>query len=124
MIWNRHWHRHIYLFENKVILATDLVFRDPASLRRLYPRLIHHGLTSFGSRQVLRFLGRTVPPAGGVPKRFPGEVISDLQERPEGLRLKHQVNQNSVKLDPNFFLAREDFTAIEGGMSQTRLRGL
>jgi hypothetical protein len=78
--------------------ATDLVFRDPAALQRLYPRLVHHSLTSFGSREVLRFLGRTVPPAGGVPKRFQGEVISDLHERTEGLRIKHQVNQNSVKL--------------------------
>ena len=78
--------------------ATDLVFRDPATLRRLYPGLVHHSLTSFGSRDVMRFLGRTVPPAGGVPKRFQGEVISNLAERAEGIRIKHQVNQNSVKL--------------------------
>jgi hypothetical protein len=77
--------------------ATDLVFRDPARLRQLYPRLVHYSLTSFGSREVLRFLGRTLPRTG-VPKRFQGEVLSDLQERQEGLRIKHQVNQNSVKL--------------------------
>jgi hypothetical protein len=78
--------------------ATDLVFRDSATLRRLYPRFVHHGLTSFGSRAVMRFLGRTVPPVEGVPKRFQGEVITDLQERVEGMRIKHQVNQNSIKL--------------------------
>jgi len=78
--------------------ATDLVFRDSATLRRLYPRLVHHGLTSFSSRDVMRFLGRTLPSSGGVPKRFRGEVISDLQERAEGIRIKHQVNQNSLKL--------------------------
>ena len=77
--------------------ATDLVFRDPATLRRLYPRLVHHSLTSFGSREVLRFLGRAVPRTG-VPKGFQGEVLSDLRERQEGIRIKHQVNQNSVKL--------------------------
>src|SRR5439155_22794302 len=54
-----------------------------------------HGI---GSRDVMRFLGRTVLPAGGVPKRFQGEVISNLAERAEGIRIKHQVNQNSVKL--------------------------
>jgi hypothetical protein len=32
---------------------TDLVFRDPARVRRLYPRLVHYSLTSFGSREVL-----------------------------------------------------------------------
>jgi len=103
------WHPgHAQVFENYPLSyywstrqsewATDLVFRDPATLRRLYPRLVHHSLTSFGSRDVMRFLGRAVPPAGGVPKRFQGEVISDLQERAEGIRIKHRVNQNSVKL--------------------------
>jgi hypothetical protein len=77
--------------------ATDLVFRDPAKLRRLYPRLVHHSLTTFGSREVLRFLGRAVP-RSGVPKRFQGEVPSDLRGRQEGIRLKHQVNQNSLKI--------------------------
>ena len=78
--------------------ATDLVFREAAALRRLYPRPVHHGLMSFGSRHVLRFLGRRVPAAGGVPPSFQGAVTTDLQERPEGLRLKHRRNDNSVKL--------------------------
>lgn len=77
--------------------ATDLVFRDPGTLRRLYPRLVYHSLMSFGSREVLRFLGRSVPHTG-VHKLFQGEVLSDLRERQEGIRIKHQVNQNSVKL--------------------------
>lgn len=103
------WHPgHAQVFENCPLSyywsaresewATDLVFRERATLRRLYPRLIHHSLTSFGSRDVLRFLGRAVPRTGGVPKRFQGEVISDLKERQEGIRIRHQVNQNSVKL--------------------------
>lgn len=105
----REWHPwHAQVFRNYPLSyywstrqsewATDLVFRDPAPLRRLYPRLLHHSLVSFSSRDVLRFLGRAVPPAGGVPKRFQGEVLTDLQERAEGIRIKHQVNQNSLKL--------------------------
>lgn len=92
--------------------ATDLVFRDPARLRRLYPRLLHHSLISFGSREVLRFLGRTVPRTG-VPKRFQGEVLSDLQERQEGLRLKHQVNQNSVKIYDKAYTPQGSVVRVE-----------
>jgi hypothetical protein len=35
---------------------------------------------------------------GHPPPPFQGEVITNLQERVEGVRLKHQVNQNSLKL--------------------------
>lgn len=78
--------------------AIDVVFREPAVLRRLYPRLVHHGMTTFGSPDVLRFLGRRLPLSGHVPTRFSGEVVSDLKHREEGVRIKHSVNGNSVKL--------------------------
>jgi hypothetical protein len=78
--------------------ATDLVFRDAAALRRLYPRLLHHAVTTFGSTDVMRFLGRRLPLSGAMPHRFAGEVVSDLRERAEGIRIKHGVNRNSVKL--------------------------
>ena len=41
--------------------ATDILFRNSRSLAWLYPRLIHHGLTTFFSRDVMRFLGRNIP---------------------------------------------------------------
>jgi hypothetical protein len=36
--------------------ATDILFSDSRSLTRLYPRLIHHGLTTFFAPDVMRFL--------------------------------------------------------------------
>lgn len=78
--------------------ALDLVFRDPADLRRLYPRLVHHGITTFASPDVLRYLGKRLPLSGHVPTRFAGDVASDLKHRPEGVRIKHSVNGNSLKL--------------------------
>ena len=77
--------------------ATDLVFADPASLRRLYPLLVRHGMTTLGSPDVLRFLGRQVPAQGPVPGTIRAEVTSDVKRRPEGVRIKHRVNSNSVK---------------------------
>jgi hypothetical protein len=76
--------------------ATDVMFARPQRLAELYPRLVHHGIKSFGSRDVLRFLGHK-PPANGVGK-FAGELNSSLKARPEGLRIKHFVNGNSLKL--------------------------
>ncbi len=77
--------------------ATDLVFADPASLRRLYPLLLRHGMTTLGSGDVLRFLGRQVPAQGKVPGTIRAAVTSDVKTRVEGVRIKHRVNSNSVK---------------------------
>jgi len=77
--------------------ATDLVFRDPAVLRRLSPVLMRHGLATFSSRDVMRFLGHKVPLQGGVHGNFEGEVRSDVREREEGICIKHQVSGNGVK---------------------------
>jgi len=78
--------------------AIDVVFRKAAELRRLYPRLVHHGMTSFASTDVMRYLGKRTRLDGEVPGNFSGDVMSNLKEREEGIRIKHWVNGNSVKL--------------------------
>lgn len=78
--------------------ATDVLFKTPAALARLYPALIRQGIQHFGSTDVLRFLGHKTQANGRVHGNHQGEVLSSLKHRPEGLRLKHQVNGNSIKL--------------------------
>jgi len=78
--------------------AIDVRFPRAEVLRRLYPRLVRYGVTVLGCRDVLRFLGRPLRRDGEVPKSFRGEVVSDLKWREEGVRIKHAVNGNSVKL--------------------------
>ena len=78
--------------------ATDIMFSNQATLARLYPRLIHHGLTTFLSPDVMRFLGRKVPADGNVNGNVQAEVVSDMKRRPEGVRIKHRVGENSVKM--------------------------
>lgn len=78
--------------------ATDVMFKTPQALARLYPALLRHGIQHFGSVEVLRFLGQQVPASGRVHGHFKGEIVSDLKHRPEGVRLKHQANGNSIKL--------------------------
>jgi len=46
----------------------------------------------------MRFLGRKVPVHTGVNGHFLGEVQSDLVARPEGMRLKHRLGHNSIKM--------------------------
>lgn len=76
------------------------MFRDPARLAALYPRLMQHALLSFGSADGLRFLGRNVPLTGNT--KFAGQIVSDLKARPEGVRLKHRVGRNTLKLYDQF----------------------
>jgi hypothetical protein len=78
--------------------ASDVMFRNPQSLAALYPHLIRHGMQNLSCQQVMRFLGRKVPMVNGRYGNFAGEVVSDLKHRPEGMRLKHCVNGNSVKM--------------------------
>ncbi|MBI5115102.1 hypothetical protein HZA56_01360 [Candidatus Poribacteria bacterium] len=78
--------------------ATDVMFRTPEDLARLYSRFIHHGITSFFSPDIMRFLGRKSPNEGMVHPAFKGETISTVKHRPEGVRIKHSVNGNSIKL--------------------------
>jgi hypothetical protein len=85
--------------------ATDVVFRRAATLRRLFPRLLHHAITALGSTDVMRYLGRRSPASGEVPKNFHGEVVTDLKQREEGTRIRHGVNGNSVKLYDKAFTA-------------------
>jgi hypothetical protein len=72
--------------------ASDVLFREQATLDRLFPRLIRHGILNLGSEQVMRFLGKQ------LNGKFQGEVVTDLRRRSEGVRIKHWVNDNSIKL--------------------------
>ena len=74
--------------------ATDVMFRSRESLARIYPQLLRHGMTTFGSRDVLRFLGQ----APVIRTNTRREIITTAKTRPEGTRLKHSLNRNSIKM--------------------------
>ena len=46
----------------------------------------------------MRFLGKHINSNGQLHQNFSGEVVSDFKRRAEGVRVKHSVNRNSVKL--------------------------
>lgn len=74
------------------------MFKSPAALAAIYPALVHHGIQHFGTPEVLRFLGRSVPAHGQVHRLYQGEVETELKHRPEGVRLKHFAQGNGLKL--------------------------
>jgi hypothetical protein len=72
--------------------ALDVMFKDRQSLQSVYPSLVQHAITEFGSENVMRFLGRR------TNSRFNGEVSSNIKRRDEGIRIKHWVEENSIKM--------------------------
>jgi hypothetical protein len=72
--------------------ATDVLFREAGALARVYPALVDHAIKQFGSQDVLRFLGRR--PHG----LFQGEVSTSCLTRTEGVRVKHWLQENSIKM--------------------------
>ena len=87
--------------------ATDVMFGERGALERIYPSLVHHAVMTFGSEQVLRFLGHS----GRAPLN--GEVKTDRRQRSEGVRVKHWVNQNSVKCYDKGSILRVEATINE-----------
>jgi hypothetical protein len=78
--------------------ATDVGFRGEVELQRLFPLLAEHGMTSFSSPDVMKFLGHKVTAQGQVHGNFQGEVCTDMKRRAQGVRVKHRVDRNSVKM--------------------------
>lgn len=78
--------------------ATDVLFRSEKRLAQLYPALLRQGIETFSCGDVLRFLGQKTTATGNVHGRFAGEINTDLKRRAEGVRLKHRLNQNSIKM--------------------------
>jgi hypothetical protein len=78
--------------------ACDVLFKSQAALDGLYASLLRHGMGSFASPDVLRFLGHKVLPGGRIPPALGMEVLSDCKHRAEGIRIKHRAGGNSVKM--------------------------
>ena len=78
--------------------ASDILFRSPADLAEVYPLFVRQGIETMHSADVMRFLGYQVPASGYVHGNFEGEILTELQRREEGTRVKYQVKTNSAKM--------------------------
>jgi len=89
--------------------ATDLLFESRKSLAAIYPELVRHATLHFQSADVMRFLGRK------CNGHFLGELTTSFKNRPEGVRVKHWVNGNSMKMYDPYNLLRVEATIAKPG---------
>jgi hypothetical protein len=86
--------------------ATDILFNSGSDLASIYSAILPHAMMSFSCKDVMRFLGRK------LRGHFQGEVMSDYKERAEGIRIKHRVGSNSVKIYDKFQIVLRVETTI------------
>ncbi len=83
---------HHYWSAYQTEWATDTVFDSARSLAAIYPPMVRGAIATFRSDNVMRFLGHR------LRIDHPGEIVSDYLVRPEGVRIKHRAQGNSIKV--------------------------
>ncbi len=73
--------------------ATDYMFKNSRDLDRMFPMFCRHAMMHFGAPAILRFLGKNEPKG-----HWPDEITSDCRRRYNGVRVKHWVSGNSIKM--------------------------
>lgn len=84
--------------------ATDVMFESREDLELIYSDLVEHALVSFTCDDVMTFLGRKMHPA------FSGEIVSDKNRRPQGVRIKHRMKDNCIKMYDKYSVLRVETT--------------
>lgn len=83
---------HHYWVIDQAEYATDILFKDRAALKDLYPHLLQHATVCFSAEDVLTFLGRK------LNGNFNGEVTNSFKKRWPGARVKHRMKGNWIKM--------------------------
>lgn len=78
--------------------ASDLIFRDTAMLDDLMESCVKHAFISGHAGRLYRFFGRPVNKRDQPHHAFRGNIQTRLKDASEGFRIRHWINQNSVKL--------------------------
>lgn len=95
--------------------ATDIMFKDASSLAEVYRSLARHAIEQFCSKDVLRFLGKRACDG------FKRKVEGSMQIRAEGVRVKHWVDENSIKMyDKQGSVLRIETTINNAGRFKVR----
>jgi hypothetical protein len=85
-----------YWSADETEFATDVMFRSKPQLDALFPTLLFHGMRVSDCHNVLRFFGMR-----GETKtrgRAPYQIQSSCRKRHEGIRIRHWVGGDSVKM--------------------------
>ena len=78
--------------------ATDLLFPSPNALNSIMDSLLRHAHMTGTSIHVLRYLDRPLTVAGKPYARSKDQAITRLTDFNDGIRVRHWVDKNSVKV--------------------------
>jgi hypothetical protein len=84
--------RDYYWTTRQYEMATDVMFTSTEALERLYPSLCRHAITALDCQDVLRFFGRR------LTVHCDGPFTSEKKRLVQGVRIKHRVEENSIKM--------------------------
>ena len=85
-------------------IATDVMFTNRAKLLEVWPDLVRHAALNMSSEDVLGFLGRKLHPS------LQAQVVTDAKRRPQGLRIRHRMAGNWVKVYDKVSVLRVETT--------------
>jgi len=89
-VFSREYGYHFSLWQCEY--ATDVMFKSRAQLQSVYPDWVEHAILCFNCEDVMTFLGRK------LNSNFLGELVSDMKRRPQGIRVKHRMKKNFIKM--------------------------
>jgi len=81
-----------YWITEQAELATDVMFKDRSALKLLYEKLAKHATLCFSAEDVLTFLGRK------LHGNFRGQVLNHYKKRLPGVRVRHGIARNGIKM--------------------------
>lgn len=102
--------------------ATDYIFDSPSSIKTFKDNLLKHAFMSGTSTRILQYLDRPITNAGKPYARMNDEVYSRLMDFNDGIRVRHWVGGNSVKIYNQQNVLRVETTISDPGMFKVHRR--
>ena len=96
--------------------ANDIVMESTADLTTTMDALVRHAVLTGTSTRVLRYMGRPITKAGRPHAGSTHEVSSRVLNFHEGVRVRHWVDQNSIKIYNEHNVLRSEMTMNAPGM--------
>jgi hypothetical protein len=96
-------------------MARDYIFNDPQSLTPVMEKLLRHAVITGTCDRVLKYMGKPVKEDGQPHPRANPELLTKVKKWQDGLRVRHYVDNNSVK-----FYNQQNVLRIETTMNNPK----
>ncbi len=96
--------------------ATDLIYPSPKDITPIMDSLLRHAFMTGTGDRVLRYLGRPLKKDGTPRADMNHDITSRLLDFNDGLRVRHWVDNNSVKCYNELNVLRVEATINQPGM--------